>query len=457
MSGKKTKKRSSFVILQVLLILFILLGIPFSLIYYQSLQSGLSMTETIKTLKRRVRDSTGEGLTDKEFVDYPVFFEKKTIGFPVEGNPMISHLTAYDIDDNGLLDVIVADAQNNFISVILQEEPDVFRELIIAEDIIAPSHLQIIDFDGDGDPDILVSVLGMIFPNNDKIGSIVYLENLGDLNFKKHVLIEKIARVSDVKAGDMNGDGLLDLVVAQFGYDDGETRWMENLGDLKFKSHIVQSLSGPVNVEVHDFNEDGHLDFALLVSQEWEEIYIFVNDGKGNFTPKLIWGSANSDFGSSSLTMVDLNLDGKNDLLYTNGDAFDYIPPRPRPWHGVQWLENKGNLDFEMHRLVNFGGATYARAFDVDNDGDMDIFAVSNFNLWDDPASLSFIWLENIGNMQFVPHPIANNPTHLLKLDIGDFNNDGYIDVITGGMHVFPPNDRLGRITLWINKINILQ
>ena len=32
------------------------------------------------------------------------------------------------------------------------------------------------------------------------------------------------------------------------------------------------------------------------------------------------------------------------DILYTNGDAFDYIPPGPRPWHGVQWLENKGNL-----------------------------------------------------------------------------------------------------------------
>jgi len=33
-----------------------------------------------------------------------------------------------------------------------------------------------------------------------------------------------------VRAGDLDGDGDLDLSVAQFGYDQGETHWMENLG-----------------------------------------------------------------------------------------------------------------------------------------------------------------------------------------------------------------------------------
>ena len=140
------------------------------------------------------------------------------------------------------------------------------------------------------------------------------------------------------------------------------------------------------------------------------------------------------------------------DILYTNGDAFDYIPPRPRPWHGIQWLENKGDLNFQMHRLANFGGASFAKAFDVNHNGLMDIFAVSTFNLWDNPASQSFIWLENIGDMKYVQHAISNNPTHLLTLDIGDFNNNGEMDVVTGGMHVFPPYDRIGRVTLWTNK-----
>ena len=101
----------------------------------------------------------------------------------------------------------------------------------------------------------------------------VILENDGKDNFKKHVIVDKIARVSDVRAGDLDGDGDMDLAVGQFGYDDGETRWIENLGYWKFKSHNLQHLSGPVNVEILDIDKDGDLDIISLVSQEWEEIY----------------------------------------------------------------------------------------------------------------------------------------------------------------------------------------
>jgi len=49
---------------------------------------------------------------------------------------------------------------------------------------------------------------------------------------------------------------------------------------LKFKSHILQNLSGPINVILDDIDKDGDLDIISLVSQEWEEIYCFINDGK---------------------------------------------------------------------------------------------------------------------------------------------------------------------------------
>jgi hypothetical protein len=297
-----------------------------------------------------------------------------------------------------------------------------------------------------------VGVLGMLFPNNDKIGSVVILENDGQFNFTKHVAVEKIARVSDVRAGDMDNDGDLDLVVAQFGYDDGETRWMENLGNWKFQSHMLQYLSGPINVEIIDIDSDGDLDFVSLVSQEWEEIYCFVNDGKGKFQPRLLFGSSNEDYGSSGIALYDLDQDGDMDILYTNGDAFDYIPPQGRPWHGVQWLENKGNLEFEFHRIGSFTGATNVRAADFDNDGDIDLVAVSAFNIWSDPQSMSFIWLENDGNLNFTKREVTRQPTHLLVCEPGDFNNDGLIDVVTGGMHTYPPFDHMSRITIWMNN-----
>jgi hypothetical protein len=265
-------------------------------------------------------------------------------------------------------------------------------------------------------------------------------------------VISKIARVSDVRAGDLDGDGDNDLAVAQFGYDDGETRWMENLGNWKFRSHILQSLSGPVNIEITDIDHDGDNDLISLVSQEWEEIYCFINDGKGSFKPGLIWGSTNEDYGSSGIFTCDLDKDGDTDILYTNGDAFDYIPPQGRPWHGVQWLENTGDLEFSMHRICDFIGAFSPRPADMDNDGDNDLFVVSAFNLWDNPASQSFIWLENNGMMEFAIHNITNAPTHLLTMEPADFNNDGNMDFVTGGMHAYQPYDRMGRVTIWMEK-----
>ena len=432
----------------------LILGIPFFFLNYQARRSGLSRAEVLQRIvgNSESEEEGGEAQAGNNAGKKVDFLDKQSIGQDFSEPPLIAHIQAVDLDDDNLLDVIVCDDKGNFVSWIRQYPAGSYQETILAEDILAPSHVQVIDFDSDGDKDLIVGVLGMLFPNNDKIGSILILENDGQLNFTKHLVIEKIARVSDVRAGDLDQDGDMDLVVAQFGYDDGETRWMENQGDWKFESHILQYLSGPINVEITDIDFDGDLDIISLVSQEWEEIYCFINDGRGDFQPRLLFGSSNQDYGSSGIALSDLDQDGDMDILYTNGDAFDYIPPQGRPWHGVQWLENKGDLDFEYHRICNFTGATNVRAADIDQDGDLDLFAVSAFNIWENPESNSFIWLENNGNMQFILHEISKNPTHLLTCEPGDFNSDGLIDVVTGGMHTYPPFDRMGRITLWTNN-----
>jgi hypothetical protein len=453
-TATEKRKRKYRNIIPIAAIIIIIVGIPFLLLNYQAKRSGLTKNEVIKRIT--VKFKSGSSNTSRPDVNLTGaridFLDQMPIGQKFEEPPLISHIQAVDLDDDKLLDVILCDCRGNFVSWIRQNPAGTFTESILAGDLIAPAHIQVIDFDGDGDKDILVAVLGMLFPNNDKIGSVVILENNGEFSFTKHVVVEKIARVSDVRGGDLDNDGDMDLAVGQFGYDDGETRWIENLGNWKFQSHPLQYLSGPVNVEVIDIDFDNDLDIISLVSQEWEEIYCFVNDGKGQFKPHLLFGSSNQDYGSSGIALCDLDKDGDEDILYTNGDAFDYMPPQGRPWHGVQWLENKGNLKFEFHRICDFTGTTNVRSADIDNDGDLDLFAVSAFNIWERPESYSFIWLENQGNMQFVKHEISKKPTHLLTCEPGDFNNDGLIDVITGGMHTYPPYDNMGRITLWINN-----
>ncbi len=376
-------------------------------------------------------------------------FTTRPIGAAFSSPPKISHLQVVDLDQDGLLDLVVCDCENNLVSWIKQGAEGNFDEQTLQQDLPAPAHAQCVDFDLDGDLDILVAVLGVLFPNDDPIGSVVILENLGNEKFKARRVLEKVARVSDVRAADLDGDGDLDLAVTHFGYYSGEFRWMENLGDWQFKSTILQSLPGGIHGVVDDINGDGAPDISLLVSQEFERVYLFLGDGRGGFEEKLVYEANNPDFGSSGLWTEDLDQDGDRDILFTNGDAFDYSPPHPWPWHGVQWLENQGEAGFEYHRLAAFGGAVCAQAVDYDFDGDLDIFASSTFNEWENPESQSLIVLVNDGDMNFVEHDLANTPSHIQSIALADLNGDGILDLVSGGMHVSEPYDRVQRILLW--------
>jgi hypothetical protein len=387
------------------------------------------------------------------------FFIRQAIGDPIRGEerPQISNVQIVDLDADGLPDVLVCDALRGQVSWIRQFPKGTFSESIVGSPIPAPAHVEAIDFDKDGDLDLVVASLGVLNPSNNRVGSVVILENDGKQRFVNHTVATTIARVADVRAGDLDGDGDLDLAVAGFGYDDGETSWLENKGDWKFEQHVLLRLSGPINAIVADIDKNGSPDIVGLVSQEWEEIWVFSNEAPGRFASKMIWGSTNADFGSSWISLADLDRDGDLDILYSNGDAFDYAPANSRPWHGVQWLENKGNLQFEFHRIADLPGASSPQAGDLDGDGDIDVAFVSAYNNWDDPTALSLVWLENNGKMQFAMHPIARSPTQLITLALGDLDGDGRMDLVTGGMYVSRPYDRMSRITLWKNNGSLSQ
>ena len=368
--------------------------------------------------------------------------------FTPRDRPQIAHVKPVDLDQDGLMDVLACDLVQHRVVWIRQSPRAVFSETALGDTVLAPAHAEGVDIDRDGDLDVLVASLGVLFPNNAKIGSVVVLENQGKGRFVNRVLVDQIARVSDVRAGDLDGDGDLDLAVAEFGYNEGETRWMKNDGGWRFVSTVLQRLSGPINVEIVDLDRDGDLDIASLVSQEWEEVYAYINDGKGRFTSKLIWGSTNDDFGSSWLTATDLDRDGDVDFLYSNGDGFDYATGGGRPWHGVQWIENNGGLVFTVRRIAEFSGASSPQPVDLDGDGDLDVAVVSAYNDWDNPSAASLVWLEN-SNMSFTLRPIATSPTHLISVGAADFSGEGRLELVTGGLHMNRPFDRLSRVTLW--------
>jgi len=377
-------------------------------------------------------------------------FAQRPIGQGPQGEerPMISHVTMADLDADGLRDVIVCDAFRNVVAWVRQSPRGTFTEQTLAP-VQAPAHAEAVDIDRDGDVDVLVASLGFLHPNNARIGAVLVLENDGRQRFTVRTLVDKVARVADARAADLDGDGDLDVSVAGFGYDDGETSWLENTGGWRFTMHVLQRLSGGINAVPADVDGDGRQDILTLISQEWEEIWAFVNGGGGRFTPRLVWGSTNPDFGSSWISVVDMDRDKDPDILYANGDAFEYAPPNSRPWQGVQWLENMGQFRFVLHRIISQQGATSPQAADLDGDSDLDVVIVTANADWNDPKAASLAWLENDGTQRFTRHDVASSPTHLNTVDAGDLDGDGRPEAVAGGMHISRPYDRLGRVTLW--------
>lgn len=376
-------------------------------------------------------------------------FRPLPVGQPFSGKPWISHVTTADLDGDGRTDILACDDKLNAVVWLRQTAPGTFNEVTLRDQLPAPVHAEVVDFDGDGDADVLVSCMGQVFPNNDKIGSLVLLENDGRQTFTTRTLLDQVARVTDARAGDFDADGRLDIAVAQFGYNQGEVRWMRNLGGHRFESHVLLSLPGAINVGIADFNGDRAPDIVALISQNYEEIYLFENSGFGTFTQKILFGSTNEDYGSSGISVCDLNRDGRPDILYSNGDGFAYADPGKRPWHGVQWLENRGQGFFKYHRIGDMDGAYSPIAVDLENRGVLDVICVSGFNDWKNPQAASLVLFRNDGQQRFTRTVLAHQPIQMISIAAGDLDGSGRPSLVTGSFYAYPPFDHMARLTRW--------
>src|SRR5579859_4053885 len=229
-----------------------------------------------------------------------------------------------------------------------------------------PAHTEVIDLDGDGFLDILVANLGSFPPTDRRCGSVVWLRGRPDGTFTPYTLLEGVGRVAAVQAADFRGIKKLDLIVGEFGWQTaGSILYLENQttdwDKPKFVPRVLDNRHGTIHVPIADLNGDGKPDFVALISQEHETVVAFLNKGNGEFEKKTLYSAPHPGWGSSGIQLVDLNGDGRLDVLYTNGDTLD-DPHLFKPYHSVQWLENKGNLLFEYHHVTPMYGVHRAVA-----------------------------------------------------------------------------------------------
>lgn len=344
--------------------------------------------------------------------------------------PMVIDIVPADLGEHHGSGLLVCDAEANEVRL-LKRQGDTWRETVLAEAPV-PIRSEVVDFDGDGDKDIVVAALGILPPSEELAGKVLLLRQGDDGAFVKEILLEGIGRTTDARAIDVDNDDDLDLVVAIFGGGAvGGIVWLETTGKGEYVRHEVLGVSGPLNATPVDLDTDGRMDFVSLVAQEYESVVAFMNRGQGGFEQVLLGRAPHPMYGFTGMSLADLDSDGDVDILMSNGDALD-TQPDPKPYHGVQWLENRGNLQFEFHDIGRFYGAAVAAAGDVDGDGDLDVVAGSWLNFWDDPRRQSLVWYENDGRKGFSGRGLLGRPTGIVSLALADVTGDDRVDIVAG-------------------------
>jgi hypothetical protein len=319
------------------------------------------------------------------------------------------------------------------------------------------------DYDGDGFPDLYVTQYGR---------SILYHNN-GDGTFTDVTEKAGVAApgwASSAVWFDYDNDGKLDLFVCRFvDFDKSKNKfcgnertgeryyciprvyepahsWLfHNNGDGTFtdvskSSGISKALGKAWGVVATDVNNDGRMD--LFVANDTVQNFMFMNKGNGKFEEVALEagvgfsqdGRPRSGMGVDS---ADFDQDGWQDLFVTNVDQEMYSLYHNNHDQTFDDLAGRSGLG-KITRLMSGWGVKF---FDYDNDGNVDLFIANGHpddKIEEHSSNVAYkeplLLFHNSGrtfeNVSAEAGPAFSNGLAARGMAVGDFDNDGALDVL---------------------------
>jgi hypothetical protein len=311
----------------------------------------------------------------------------------------LSQLTTADFNQDGSLDLVVADAGTNSITVLFGSSTGTFS---IVKRYTLPSYANAItnsDFDGDGLKDLAVACTGA--------NSIIIFKGNGDGSFLQTHSFSVNAVPVVLVTGDLNHDSKADLITSSFGT--GKISILLGNGNCTFSlSSDIYLGNYPCSIVIADFNEDNNTDIALVVSGRDTAIVLF-GTGNGAFP---FYGFFSVGTRPTSITSADFNNDGHADLVITNVYSNDF-----RVFLG------DGAGHFTLKSTVGRKDVDLVTHADFDKDGKEDL-VTANGNAF--PGMTVFL---GNGDGTFQPLIMLNSRGSSILTE--DFDQDGFPDIIS--------------------------
>jgi hypothetical protein len=308
------------------------------------------------------------------------------------------------------------------------------------------------DLNGDGIPDLIQTSFYFSNLDHSQGGVIVYL-GIGNGNYGAPTIYPTGSPNSFwVSAGDFNGDGKIDLAVANDCSDpsctQGGVAILLGNGDGTFQPPVVYG-SGAANsltLTTGDFNGDGKLDVAVM--NQSASIGILLGNGDGTLKPAVVTDTSTGVSSNFSLAAGDFNNDGKTDLalLSLSSDQSTGIMGIIRIFlsNGDGTLTQAGSA-YSSGGTATAGSGLSLAVADVNRDGKLDVVAANACQLGDSGCAYGSLAVLvgngdgtfSSGNLQTVPDG------NFYSILLADVNGDGILDAIATnltGVAVFAGN-----------------